>query len=220
MPHQTNVPRTARDPRIAFFEDLADRWDEVGQNPSTTLARLAELSGLLDLKPGADLLEVGCGTGQITGWLAEQVAPGRVVAVDFAESMLQQARRKHVAAEFRCVDVCRDDLGTACFDVILCFHSFPHFRDQTAAVTNLARALRSSGRLIVMHLAGSHAINTFHDHVGGAVAGDHLPDWDTWQKLLAGAGLKMHLHQDGESLFFLAASPRRPRDPSGTLAAS
>lgn len=128
MPHPTNLPRPAHDPRIAFFDDLAERWDEVGQNPSATMARLAELSGLLDLKPGTDLLEVGCGTGQITGWLAEQVAPGRVVAIDFAEAMLQQARRKHVAAEFRCADVCRDDLGTACFDVILCFHSFPHFR--------------------------------------------------------------------------------------------
>ena len=95
MRHKTDMPRTAHDPRVEFFGGLAERWDEVGQNPSATVARLAELSGLLQLKPGTDLLEVGCGTGQITGWLAEQVAPGKVVAVDFAEAMLQQARRKH-----------------------------------------------------------------------------------------------------------------------------
>jgi ubiquinone/menaquinone biosynthesis C-methylase UbiE len=205
MPHKNDLPCTANDPRIEFFGQLAERWDEVGQNPSATVARLAELSSLLDLRPGTDLLEVGCGTGQITGWLAEQVAPGKVVAVDFSEAMLQQARRKHVAAEFRCADACHDDLGTQCFDVVLCFHSFPHFRDQSAAVTNLARALRASGRLIVMHLAGSHAINTFHDHVGGAVAGDHLPSLGIWQTLLASAGLEVRQHEDCDGLFMLVA---------------
>lgn len=210
MPHKSDLPRTAHDPRVEFFGSLAERWDEVGQDPSATVARLAELSGLLQLKPGTDLLEVGCGTGQITGWLAEQVAPGKVVAVDFAEAMLQQARRKLVAADFRCADVCRDDLGTQCFDTILCFHSFPHFRDQPAALKNLARALRSTGRLIVMHLAGSREINKFHDHVGGAVAGDHLPSLDVWQTLLATAGLEVRQHKDGDGLFMLVAGSAGP----------
>jgi SAM-dependent methyltransferase len=208
MTHKTNTPasRTANDPRIEFFGELAPRWDEVGQDPAATLARLAELSSLLDLQPGTDLLEVGCGTGQITDWLAQEVAPGKVVAVDFAEAMLDEARRKQSGAEFRCADVCRDDLGTQCFDTILCFHSFPHFRDQPAALKNLARALRSSGRLIVMHLAGSHEINVFHDQVGGAVHGDHLPSVDNWPTLLANVGLEMRKHVDRSDLFFLAAA--------------
>jgi ubiquinone/menaquinone biosynthesis C-methylase UbiE len=206
MTHKADAGRAASDPRIEFFGDLAPRWDEVGQNPSATVTRLAELSSLLDLQPGTDLLEVGCGTGQITGWLAEQVAPGKVVAVDFAEAMLDQARCKQLVAEFRCADVCRDDLGTQCFDTILCFHSFPHFRNKPAAVRNLARALRSSGRLIVMHLAGSREINAFHDQVGGAVHGDHLPSLDDWQTLLATVGLEIQQHVDRSDLFFLTAA--------------
>jgi len=204
MRHADHDPLES-DPRIAFFNGLADRWDSGEQDPAETVSRLAGLSDLLGLKAGDDLLEVGCGTGQITGWLALQVAPGRVVAVDFAEAMLDQARRKGIRAEFRRADVCDADLGERCFDVVLCFHSFPHFRDQPAALRNLAKTLRPTGRLLVMHLAGSAEINAFHDQVGGAVAGDHLPVGDDWGPLLASAGLRAQDHEDREGLFFLAA---------------
>lgn len=194
------------DPRVGYFAELAHRWDTAGQDPATTVERLAELRGVLGLKPGDDLLEAGCGTGQITAWLADQVAPGRVVAVDFAETMLECARLKRIPAEFRFADVCCTELGEGCFDVVLCFHSFPHFRDQRAAAINLARALRPGGRLLVMHLASRAEINAFHDQVGGAVSGDHLPGRTEWETLLSQAGLRLTDYEDREGLFFLAAA--------------
>ncbi|MBM4091563.1 MAG: methyltransferase domain-containing protein [Planctomycetes bacterium] len=193
------------DPRAAFFNELAPRWDETGQDPCETVMRVAEHAELLRLAAGEDLLEVGCGTAQLTGWLASRVSPGSVVAVDFAPAMLEAAHRKGVAADFRLADVCQDELGESCYDVVLCFHSFPHFRDQAAAVANLARALRDAGRLLVMHLAGSAQINAFHDQVGGAVGGDHLPSRDRFERLLAAAGLTIRQHIDREGLFFLEA---------------
>jgi len=205
------------DPRIAYFNGLAARWDSAGQDPSVTICQLAERHGLLGLKSGDDLLEVGCGTGQISGWLAAHVAPGKVVAVDFAEAMLEQARRKNLPVEFRCADACCTELGSQCFDVVLCFHSFPHFRDPSAALKNLTRALRTGGRLLVMHLASSAQINAFHDHVGGAVAGDHLPSNSDWESLLAGSGLRIQKYHDRDGLFFLAAGPDIPADRPRTV---
>lgn len=206
MHHKQIAAASGCDPRIGFFEDLAPRWDEVGQDPTSTVARLAELSNILQLEPGTELLEAGCGTGQISGWLAQQVAPGRLVAVDFAEAMLEQARSKVASAEFRRADVCGDDLGRECFDTVLCFHSFPHFRDQAAAVRTFARALRPEGRLIVMHLAGSREINSFHDHVGGAVHGDHLPSLEDWSTLLSSSGLEQQQHIDQADLYLFVAA--------------
>ena len=193
------------DPRIAFFNRIAPDWDTNGQDPDDTVRQLEEFADLLRLQPGNNLLEVGCGTGQITGWLARQVAPGQVVAVDFAETMLTQAKKKDIPAKWHHADVCRDDLGQSCFDVVLCFHSFPHFADQAAAVTNLARTLRPNGRFLVMHLAGSAQINAFHDEVGGEVAGDHLPCTDKWESLLAANNLSVRNHIDRDGLFFLEA---------------
>jgi SAM-dependent methyltransferase len=138
-------------------------------------------------------------------WLAAQVAPGRVTAIDFAPEMVARAGVKGIDADFACLDVCRDRLDGDCYDVILCFHSFPHFRDQPAALSNFARALKPAGRLIVMHLAGSAHINGFHAGLDGPVNGDILPVGQAWKPLLKAAGLRQTCLVDREHLFFLDA---------------
>src|SRR5689334_23416694 len=47
---------------------------------------------LPELRPGLDVLDVGCGPGTITADLAALVAPGRVTAVDAAEDVLEKAQ--------------------------------------------------------------------------------------------------------------------------------
>jgi ubiquinone/menaquinone biosynthesis C-methylase UbiE len=192
------------DPRIAFFDCLAATWDDEEQDPAETIRRLESLHDLLALRPGEDLLEVGCGTGQLTGWLAERVRPGRVTAIDFAPEMIRKATSKG-GGVFRVADVCRDDLGKEEFDVALCFHSFPHFRDQPAALRNLAHCLKPGGRLIVLHLKSRAEINAFHHHVGGPVGGDFLPADDAWKQWLAAASLKAAEIIDDPEFFFLRA---------------
>jgi len=198
----------ASDPRAAYFDGLSAGWDGDGSGAAEAIRRLEAAGGLLALAPGQDLLEVGCGTGRLTAWLARAVSPGRVTAVDFAPGMIERARARGIDAAFVCADVCGDDLGAERFDVALCFQCFPHFRDQAAATRTLARSLRPAGRLIVVHLRGSAAINAHHDRVGGPVAGDHLPAADAWDGLLAPAGLTRTRQIDREDLFFLAATRR------------
>lgn len=194
------------DPRRGYFDRLAPDWDVRGQDPARTLQRLEGLRDLLALSSGQDLLEVGCGTGQITGWLEEAVAPGRVLGIDFAAEMIRQAQQKHPQLEFRIADVCTDDLGTACFDVALCFHS-SHFRDQQGALANVARSLRPAGRLIVMHLAGREKINAMHTGFGGTVRYDHLPATEEWPGLLRPVGLSLMQLLNRDDLYWLEAVP-------------
>ncbi len=196
---------TFEDPRIGYFDSLAAAWDDQEPSGRTMIARLSEHADLLALRAGQAVLEVGCGTGKTTAWLAEQVAPGRVTAIDFAPEMIARARAKGIAADFACVDVCRDDLGSALYDVILCFHSFPHFRDQPAALRRFAEALKADGRLIVMHLHGSARLNAFHAGLDGPVSVDRLPVGDQWRPLLAGAALARTTLVDRDELFFLDA---------------
>src|SRR5215813_2293205 len=44
------------------------------------------------LRPGLDLLDVGCGPGTITVDLARRVAPGRTLGIDRASEVLEQAK--------------------------------------------------------------------------------------------------------------------------------
>ena len=195
------------DPRIGHFDALAADWDTKGRSGGEMVAFLCKHSKLLGLVSGQNLLEVGCGTGKTTAWLAAQVAPGgRTTAVDFSPEMIQQARQKGIDAEFRCADACSDELGRSCYDAILCLHSFPHFRDQLAALRNLLLSLKAAGRVIVMHMAGSRHINEFHAGIDGPVRGDSLPQGDAWTDLLERAGMQLVRLIDREDLFFLEAT--------------
>jgi len=196
----------AGDARIAFFDQHAPTWDQTGPDPGATLRRLHELGGQFGLRPGMDVLEVGCGTGQITGWLADTVKPGRVVAIDFSPGMLAQARARGVDAEFVLHDICGTEPLRRQFDLVLCFHSFPHFRDPSAALGQIARSLRSGGQLLVVHLSGSEQLNTFHRQVGGPVGRDRLAPAAEWPELLRPAGLRSLEAVDREDLFLMRAA--------------
>ncbi|MDY7011187.1 MAG: class I SAM-dependent methyltransferase, partial [Planctomycetota bacterium] len=178
------------DPRIAFFDHHAGNWDADDSAIDANIRRLEELRGMMGLQSGQYLLEIGCGTGQITPWFCSAVAPGRVVAVDFSQAMLAKAQSKGIDADFRLLDIC-SERPEGRFDLALCFHSFPHFRDQKGALANISAVLKPGGELIVMHLAGSGAINAFHSGVGGAVESDLLPSEQIWPDLLDDAGLKL-----------------------------
>ncbi len=92
------------------------------------------------LRPGLNVLDVGCGPGTITVDVARRVAPGRVVGVDVAEDVLVQARAHAADAgvenvEFRRADVTSLDaesLGQ--FDVVHAHQVLLHLTDPVAAL--------------------------------------------------------------------------------------
>jgi len=195
----------SRDPRIDYFNRRAENWDDEEPSAATMAAKLEAQQNLLQFGPGLRLLEVGCGTGKTTSWLVSQVGKDNVTAVDFAPKMLAVALAKNIAAEFVCLDVCLTAPGDREFDVVFCYHCFPHFRDQAAALLNLAVALKPAGRLIVMHTASRQRINEFHANVSGPVSGDLLPAAAEWPGLLGPAGLEQVQLIDRDDLFFLEA---------------
>ena len=72
-----------------------DRWAEVYDHDANPLLALEEpilRATIGDQIAGVSILELGCGTGRHTAWLAS--AGAKVTAVDFSVGMLEQARKK------------------------------------------------------------------------------------------------------------------------------
>jgi len=71
-----------------------DRWARTYDTDANTTRDLdAEVLRRSSLAiDGCDLLELGCGTGKNTGWLAERAK--RVIGMDFSPGMLEVARRR------------------------------------------------------------------------------------------------------------------------------
>ena len=103
------------------------------------------------LRPGLDLLDVGCGPGTITADLARRVAPGRTVGIDRASEVIEQARAhaqaRGVEIELRTGDLYALDLPDASFDVVHAHQVLQHLTDPVRALRELRRVLRPRGVL-------------------------------------------------------------------------
>ncbi len=101
---------------------------------------------------GLDTLDVGCGTGFISFELA--ASGHRVTGIDFAASMLEEARRK--AAESRTPirfeqgDAENLPFGACSFDLVVSRHVLWTLPHPVAAVVEWVRVLRPGGRLVVL----------------------------------------------------------------------
>jgi SAM-dependent methyltransferase len=102
------------------------------------------------LRPGIDLLDLGCGPGTITADLAARVTPGRVLGVDTSPEVVEQARAMGVrGVEFAVGDVYALEVPDATFDVVHAHQVLQHLTDPVAAVAAVARVLRPDGVLAV-----------------------------------------------------------------------
>ena len=121
--------------------------------------RLALMSRLLDpmhrrhieqlgIGPGARTLEVGCGNGSLSAWLAGQVVPGgRAVAVDLDLSL---ADAKAPGLELRQADILAGPVPPGGFDLVTCRAVLHHVADAEAAVANLIASARPGGTILLI----------------------------------------------------------------------
>lgn len=101
------------------------------------------------LRPGMDLLDVGCGPATITADLAGLVAPGRVLGLDRDAGVLDAARADHPGLELATGDVYGLDLPDAAFDVVHAHQVLQHLTDPVRALGEMRRVLRPGGLLAV-----------------------------------------------------------------------
>jgi ubiquinone/menaquinone biosynthesis C-methylase UbiE len=105
------------------------------------------------LRPGLDLLDVGCGPGTITVDLAARVAPGRMVGLDVSADPLDEARaaadRAGVPVTFEVGDVYALAAADDSFDVVHAHQVLQHLTDPVAALREMARVCRRGGVIAV-----------------------------------------------------------------------
>lgn len=177
--------------RTEFFDRIAGGWDARVASDAF-LARLNDAVDGLDLPAEGTVVDLGCGTGNLTRLLAGRLPDAvRIVAADFSAGMLDQARAKLDGVrpvEWLHADAAALPLEDAETDVVICFSAWPHFPDPRAVAQELHRVLRPGGVLYILHVDGRDTINRIHHHAGGAVAQDMLPPAPLLAELLDECG--------------------------------
>ncbi len=101
---------------------------------------------LLDPQPGERILDVGCGTGDLTKSIAQ--AGARPLGIDNSAAMIETASARFPGVEFKLADAADFQFEEA-FDAIFSNAALHWVRDMEGAVICMARALRHGGRFVV-----------------------------------------------------------------------
>ena len=114
-----------------------------------------QLIALLAIPPGAAILDVGCGTGNLTADLG-RITSGRVVGVDPAAGMIRRSLDLYGAGgiDFRVMGAESLDYDGE-FDILFCSSTFQWFNRPDAVLERFHRALRPGGRVGVQAPATS-----------------------------------------------------------------
>jgi SAM-dependent methyltransferase len=108
------------------------------------------------LRPYAEVLDAGCGTGEISVRLGERYAQLRVLGVDILGEHLERARAAAAArglgerVRFEERSVYALDLPSATFDLAVCRHVLHAIPDPRRVLAELARVVRPGGFLHVL----------------------------------------------------------------------
>jgi ubiquinone/menaquinone biosynthesis C-methylase UbiE len=194
--------------KVTFFDGIAEQWD--GWECLKSLARNLD-HGLETFGVGADetVLDIGCGTGNLTAALLRRLAAtGRVEAVDVSPCMIEVARRKVADARVRwhLAEAEHLPLADGTCDRAVCYSVWPHFDDPGAVARELGRVLRPGGRIHVWHLISRECVNQIHADAGEAVCQDHLPPVQELAGLFVGQGFDLITAVESSGSYVLTAA--------------
>ncbi|HWX48561.1 MAG TPA: methyltransferase domain-containing protein [Roseomonas sp.] len=124
------------------YEPYVGRWSRLVA---------AEFLGRLGLPPGGRWLDIGCGTGALSGAILARCEPASVLGVDPSEGFLAHARRHLTDARAR---FCRGEaqalpVADKAFDAVVSGLVLNFVPDQPKAVAEMRRAARPGGRVAV-----------------------------------------------------------------------
>jgi SAM-dependent methyltransferase len=114
--------------------------------PESEVAVLGDVAGL-------DAVDLGCGSGYFSAWLAKRGA--RPVGIDITPAQLETARRcmEETGIEFPLIEASAEavPLPDASFDLALSEHGASNWCDPYRWIPEAARLLRPGGRLVFLH---------------------------------------------------------------------
>ena len=198
----------------------AERW--VVNNPSRVLQQRLEVAWLrrvLPLKPGAVILEVGCGRGAGAALILRHFRPAVLHAMDLDREMILRADRHLPAAARRRIAMYTGDTAHLPYrdqslDAVFGFGVLHHVPDWQGALREIARVLRPGAAYYLEEIYPSIYQNFVTRHIllhprDNRFFSHHL------REALAGAGLIAKAVLEAKRVGILGVFLKAPAGSSG-----
>ena len=161
-----------------MFDSIAPVYDRMNTIMTAGLDRGWRRAAVraAHLSPGGSALDVACGTGKLTRALAEAVGPtGRVVGLDLAPAMLEEARRacgELANVEFVAGNALALPFEAGTFDAATIAFGLRNLSSFGGGFAEMARVVRPGGRVVCLELTTprSRVAGRFYRAVFGRMA--------------------------------------------------
>lgn len=127
---------------VSTFDRVSGEYSEKSLVQRKAASKLFDL---LEVRGDESVLDVACGPGHITRWLAEATT-GRVVGTDISQGMVNEAGSLYPDIEFRCLAAEDIDYRDE-FDVVFCNSALQWFSDAPKALRAMFASLKSPGKI-------------------------------------------------------------------------
>jgi len=126
-----------------------ERWYETPAGRAHDEAQKSDVRKFLKpAKPGARLLDVGCGTGHWSRFFAS--LGYEVVGVDISEEMIQVAKpRPAPNCRFEVADALALPFGNHCFDVVASMSTIEFVSEASLALAEMFRCVQPNGAVLI-----------------------------------------------------------------------
>ena len=161
----------------AYFDELSSHWDGFTDHDKVRATLSIELDWM-HLEPDEHVIDLGCGTGNLTAVLLQKLGPDAfITAVDFSAAMIERARGKFPDPRVRwCeAEAAALPLARSSCDRVICFSAWPHFSHPSAVLQEMNRVLREGSAFTILHINGRATINRIHASAALPIAHDLLP---------------------------------------------
>ena len=161
-------------PRMKYSSGYWPREDTTFEESEE--AMLALTCERAELRDGLDVLELGCGWGSLTLWMAEKYPASRITGVSNSATQkahidAEAARRGLGNVRILTVDMNVFEAGDGGFDRVVSVEMFEHMKNYQLLMAKVARWLRPGGKLFV-HIF-THRVFAYH------FEGSDPSDWIT-----------------------------------------
>lgn len=183
-----------------FFNNLALNWDTTRARDNKKLQFLVDKLGM---KKQEHILDLGSGTGVLLPYLASSAES--VVAVDFAEKMLEVAQKKltqYTNITYIVADVSALPFAPESFEQITCLNFFPHVQQKEAFIEAMYKLLKADGKFTILHDISRQTVNGIHGSCK-QVMEDRLLPAEMTAKLLTKYHFKILAQEENDQYYFV-----------------
>jgi len=140
-------------PRLKYSSAYyPDGCKSLGEAEEAMLRLTCERAQLID---GLDVLELGCGWGSLTLWMAEQFPGSRITGVSNSASQRAFIEARAAQRGLKNVRIITADMNTfcaeGCYDRVMSVEMFEHMRNWQALLERISVWLKPSGKMF-MHI--------------------------------------------------------------------